>query len=401
MEKSAYTSQSLSESNTEQQLKKILFFTDLHFGIHSNSQKYINICTDTVSWIKDVCKNNSVTDVIFGGDFFDSRSSIDVRLMSIATQSLYSLADSNIKVYMILGNHDIYLRDATDVNSLLAYNANRNVEIVDKPKWLNDGKILLLPWGYGTVKNEIEYCGKETFVFCHQDFPKEFFIGGRSKKSDTDVSDKFSEFGFQKELINNVIKNNGNIFSGHIHHPSKIPLSDKSSIIIVGSPYETEFGFKGVPCGTFLIDIDNSKYEFIENPYNRKHIELHTSNIDLELEKTDVSNNFIRLVVDTQESFENISDIQRKIANKNPYHMFNTVFEFNQAAFVGNRDEIDNPLQSVNDSKLSKVDYVNDAIDKADFSNFTYEVEGKTVSVDKNELKKLTAEIFEKIGAKR
>ncbi len=382
-------------------MAKVLFFTDVHFGIHSNSQRYVDICTDTMEWIGKTCKERNIGEVVFGGDFFDSRSSIDVRLMSVATQSLYGLANGGLKIRLVVGNHDIYLRDATNVNSLVAYGANGNVEIVDKPTWLCDGTVLLLPWGYGTSDNAVALNGREKTVFCHHNFPKDFFIGGgKSKKSDTDVSDEFSEFGFQKNLVETVIANGGNIFSGHIHHPSEIPLADKSSIVIAGSPYETEFGFKNVPCGTFVVDTDTSGYEFVENPHSRKHVEVRTSSIDEDLDSKPIKSSFVRLVVDTQESFEAISDMQRKIGSLDPYYVLPTVFEFKSAAFVGGRDEDANPLESVNGSAMSKADYVNRAIDGADFSSFTYDDGGKAVEVSKDELKSIADGLFEKGNAK-
>lgn len=387
----------MNRNSSEYSGKRVLFFTDLHFGIHSNSQKYIDVCTQTVKWVGELCAERSISDVVFGGDFFDSRSSIDVRLMSIATQSLYGLADGGVHVHMVLGNHDIYLRDATDVNSLLAYGANENVTVYDRPTRLFDSTVLLLPWGYGTAESRIDVNGNEKTVFCHHGFPKEFFFGGgKLKKSDTDVSDDFSDFGIQDEIVKTVLSNDGNIFSGHIHHPSEIPIGDRSYIVIAGSPYETEFGFGNVPCGAYIVDVGDSSYEFVENPFNRKHVEIRSSEFGDGMLDKRVYGNFVRLVVDTQESFERVSEIQHAIAAMKPYHVLNTVFEFRQSAFVGGRDEEANPLGSVSKSALSKVDYVNAAIDKSDFSCFAYGDNGQN-AIDKGELKRMAAEIFGKV----
>lgn len=380
---------------------KTLFFTDMHFGIHSNSQKYMDVCTDTMKWISGLCAERGITDAVFGGDFFDSRSSIDVRLMSVATQSLYALADGGVRVRMIVGNHDIYLRDATDVNSLLAYGANGNVEIVDRPSWSEDGTVLLLPWGYGSRESPVKLRGTERTVFCHHCFTKEFFFGtGRNSKSDTDSSDEFEEFGFQKGLVETVAVNGGVIFSGHVHHPSTVPLGGKSEIVIAGSPYETEFGFGNVPCGTFVVDTTDSSHEFVPNPFSRRHVEVRSSEMSDSLSRKDVEGSFVRLVVDTQESFETISDMQRRIAALKPYHVFSTAFEFKNAAFVGDRDEIANPLESA-DRGMSKAEYVYKAVDCGDFADFTYDGgDGERKGVSKDEMKRIAFCLFEKGVAK-
>lgn len=389
---------------------RILFFTDIHFGIHANSQKYLDICKNTMTWIRDVAKQRNVDAVLFGGDYFDSRSSIDVKTMNIATESLYMLANEGFPVSMILGNHDLYLRDSTSIHSLIAYGGHKNVRIVDKPIFC-DNSVLILPWEYNGLEQLKGVDIKNIkYVFCHNNFPKTFFFNyGRgktvvkSKKSDTNTSSSFlEEFGLSDELMNGIIKNGGKIISGHIHQNQTIPLGNKSELIIAGSPYETEYGFGDVKCGVYIIDIDSDTVEFVENPYNVRHIEVKTSNSSHDLNKEFIEGAFVRLKVDTHESFENITKMQHTIANCNPYHIFNTIFDFASCPFGGRRNVEENPLQSLNAKTVSsKLDYILAAIDKADFNEFSYfDAESNTIHVDKNVIKTIATEICEKAGAR-
>ena len=390
---------------------KIFVFTDLHFGIHSNSQSYIDICSNTLKWISKYCAEHAIKDVLFMGDFFDSRASVDVKTLNFATQSLYDLADSGVNVTLILGNHDIYLRDSTSIHSLLAFGGHKGINIVDKDVAVDidncEHCALLLPWMHGIPSKKVEVPRRAKYVFSHHNFPSNFFMGGgfqkKKNRSDTFISKTpyEDEFGIQQEILDTVVENCGVFFSGHIHQHKTIPLKNGSSIIIEGSPYETSWGFNNVECGAYVVDFKNGIFEFVPNPHNKKHVEIRTSSSERDMENVDFKNSIVRLNVDTQESFDTISKLQSKINSMNPFSVENTKYEFTVAEFVGNRDEMENPLDSINSKVSSKLDYIINAIDKGDFSSFAFlDSDGNTSAIDKERLKEIATEIFDK-SAKR
>ena len=119
------------------------------------------------------------------------------------------------------------------------------------------------------------------------------------------------------------------------------------------------------------------------------------------MENVDFKNSIVRLNVDTQESFDTISKLQSKINSMKPFSVENTKYEFTVAEFVGNRDEMENPLDSINSKVSSKLDYIINAIDKGDFSAFAFlDSDGNTSAIDKERLKEIATEIFDK-SAKR
>ena len=384
---------------------KLLFFTDMHFGIHGNSPKYLEVCQNTMDWLRQLCAEEDVGGVLFGGDFFDSRTSIDVKTMNAATRSLYDLADTGVTINMILGNHDLYLKDSHSIHSLLAYDGNSRINVVSSPVTCCNGQVIILPWGYdgSTVDSK-----SVKWVFCHNDFPKEFFFNyGRGKtrsarkRSDTDASSTFKdEFGLDDGLMRNVVANGAVVLSGHVHQSQNISLG-KASIEIVGSPYETEYGFGDSKCGAVVVDFSDGTHRFFENPQNCRHVEIRTSSVDSDLKKMAVEGNFVRLKVDTQESFETISSIQRRILAKNPFHVFPTVFDFAACPFGGKRDETANPLSSLDGGAhgtvSSKLDYVLAAIDREDFGEFTYDDGSARGVPSKETLKELATAIYGKV----
>ena len=381
---------------------KILIFSDIHFGIHGNSEKYLNICVKTMEWISELCMEESVRNVIFMGDFFDSRSSIDVKTLNYASQSLINLSKRVDRVYMILGNHDLYLKDLTLIHSLSAYQGSETITVVQSP--LHGDGYSLLPWGYGKPQSD---GGKivprgTTYVFCHHDFPKSFFFGSPSTQSkrhgDTSTASRYDDIGMDESMIREVIGNDGFIMSGHIHKPRTIPLYENTSLIISGSPYETEYGFDGAECGAYILD--GSILSFFPNPHSKRHVELRTSSIDEDMKGVDFQNSFVRLKVDTQESFDTISKIQHMVASKNPYFIFNTVFDFEACPFTGKRDTVENPTAPLPNRVSSKLDYLNAAIDSADFSEFAFESGGERTTVDKSAVKELAKAYYDMVGGK-
>ena len=389
---------------------KALVFTDLHFGIHSNNESYIKICSDTLKWISDYCVSEKIGDIVFMGDFFDSRASIDVKTMNAATQSLYMLADKGIDITMILGNHDIYLRDSTSIHSLLAFGGHKRIRLVEEAECVEidgcDDKVLLLPWLYGTASKKVNVPRGTKYVFSHHNFPPDYFMGGGGRKrkqmSDTFISKTpyEDEYGIQQEVLEEVVENGGLFFSGHIHQRKVIPLKNSAEMIIEGSPYETSWGFNGADCGVYVVDFVSGSYIFISNPFNKKHVEIRTSDAEKDMEGVDFEHSIIRLNVDTQESFDTISKLQARINLMNPFSVENTKYEFTVAEFVGNRDDDSgNVIESICGKVSSKLDYVLGAIDRGDFTSFSYmDAEGNVHPVDKEKLKHMARELFEKKG---
>jgi len=88
-----------------------------------------------------------VKTVISCGDIFHARNAIDVNTMNIAYKLVSALA-KHCKVYLICGNHDIYMKTSTDVNSVNMFQDIENVVVVKDVMqgMLNDKRALLVPW---------------------------------------------------------------------------------------------------------------------------------------------------------------------------------------------------------------------------------------------------------------
>ena len=64
--------------------KKIGLFTDLHLGVQKDALNRLEETSKCIDWIIKEFKKQKVDWIIFDGDFFDSRFSINVQTLNYA-----------------------------------------------------------------------------------------------------------------------------------------------------------------------------------------------------------------------------------------------------------------------------------------------------------------------------
>ena len=156
------------------QNKKIGCFTDLHVGVSSDNKIRLNETMKCVHWIIEKFKNENVDYVIFLGDLFNSRYSVNVNTLNIGIEIVSLLSENFEYLFLIAGNHDVYYKNTNEVNSvsfLEKISANENIFVIDnEAKFIkiNETIIGLYPWAYDkeNLKN-IENYQIPNFGFGH------------------------------------------------------------------------------------------------------------------------------------------------------------------------------------------------------------------------------------------
>ena len=128
--------------------------SDIHIGVHQNSSQWHDITRDWAKWLRAELNRKQITDIIISGDFFHYRDEVAVNTIHFATEILQLWKDFNI--IMVVGNHDAYYKDRSDVNSLSVLNGWDNITVISTPTCVNllGKKVMFCPWG--TQLNEIE-----------------------------------------------------------------------------------------------------------------------------------------------------------------------------------------------------------------------------------------------------
>ena len=112
------------------------------------------------------------------------------------------------------------------------------------------------------------------------------------------------------------------IFSGHFHLRDEKKF-DNSTIVYIGNPFEMDFGDAYQRKGYYILDIQEGKYEFIENATTPKHIKVYLSKL-VKLKDIDsnfnsfLPNNIVKLVIDKNISSDHLDALVAKMSTFKP-----------------------------------------------------------------------------------
>jgi DNA repair exonuclease SbcCD nuclease subunit len=204
--------------------KKIGLFTDIHFGRRNNSRVHNQDCLDFITWFCKNVKAGNYSHICFLGDWFESRSAINIDTLEYSYRGLQMLNELNIPVYFVVGNHDLHRRTTREVHSVRMFQELKNIVVIDKPTMV-DG-ILFSPYlfdaEYGSL---IQY--NDAYAWAgHFEF-KNFVLTGFSK---------ILEHGPDHKLFAGPKK----IFSGHFHK-----RQGQDNVRYIGNPFGMDFGDAG------------------------------------------------------------------------------------------------------------------------------------------------------------
>lgn len=359
---------------------KVLVFTDLHLGLKSASKSRLAICINVVKDIIKHIKENDIKTVIFCGDWNHVRVSTENNVLNVSYKLISALA-KHARVILIVGNHDAYMKNSVDINSLVVFNNISNVEVVSSVETtsINGNSTLLVPWlGDLTVQPKESY----DMIFGHFDVSHQYLVksyiedhSGKITTSDNIINDLqhnnllMSSENIQKNAGDyvgdfiEVVKRNGVIFSGHIHGHREF-LAKGRQFIMVGSPYQQNLGEKNNSCGFYVINNDNS-YEFHEITSVPKHIELQMSQIAKDIEAFDFSiikGNIVHKIYDIDVNRADDVKISQKINDWHPYEELLPDYDVD----LTTNSEIKMQNESIELIKKSKLDYIKSYIQNID-----------------------------------
>ena len=84
--------------------KKLAVFTDIHFGLKSNSKLHNDDCEEFVDWYIDLAKKHGCETGMFCGDWHHNRNSVNITTMDASIRSLEKIGKAFDKFYFFPGN---------------------------------------------------------------------------------------------------------------------------------------------------------------------------------------------------------------------------------------------------------------------------------------------------------
>ena len=204
--------------------KKAAVFTDIHFGLKSNSTLHNEDCLAFVQWATEKAQEQGCETCLFLGDWHNHRASINIVTLNYSLRALEHMNNNFERVFFIPGNHDLYYRDRRDIQSVEFAKHLPNVTICND--WFTDGDVTIAPWLCGDDHKRIPSL-KGQYMFGHFELP------GYLMNAMVEMPDHGE---VRREHFNNF----EHVFTGHFHK-----RQTKKNITYIGNCFPHNYADAG------------------------------------------------------------------------------------------------------------------------------------------------------------
>jgi len=267
---------------------KLAIIGDTHYGVRNDNKAFYdhkkkffdNVFFPTID-------KEKITSIIHLGDLVDRRKYINYQTLQRMKQDFIDpIFDRDIFLHLILGNHDTYFKNTSELNSVNELLGNEaSIQIIKNPTQLtfDNLDILFLPWinkenmeeSFDAIKNS-----KATIAMGHLGITG-FEMGAGVRYNDS--------HGTNPDLSAESFRSFDLVFSGHFHNSN----SD-GNISYLGAPFEFTWADSGHNRGFHIFDTNTKQLTFIKNPYRMFHSILYEGQ-DVDISK--FAGSYIKLIV--------------------------------------------------------------------------------------------------------
>lgn len=313
---------------------KIALLADLHFGVKKSDQTFQQSQLRFLKgqFINEI-KEQGIDTIVICGDVFDTRQSVNVQTQNVVID-WFKNALNDFNVHIIVGNHDMYTTNSTEVNSLKMIDLLPNVTVYETPTKtiIGNKEVLMLPWVTDYSQFDTLLLENYHTAFAHLDIVG-FDMGGRLSEGGLTIKDVMSKID--------------NTYTGHYHSRSHREFNGKT-ITYVGSPYQITRIDKGTERGYGVLDLDTDAFNWHDNMESMKFIEFIYPDYDTNLVKGNVID--LKIPFEKQNETKKIYDLVQKLEKFEPAYPIN-VFNMENTE---NQQEIEIDVNSLNLTNLFK-----------------------------------------------
>lgn len=224
---------------------KIAFFTDLHFGKRQDSIQFTEDCFEFVKWATLRAQREGASCLVFGGDWHHNRTHLNLYTMRRSLAALRHISSNFEKVFIILGNHDLYFKEALSVHSMEFAREFKNIFLIEEPTRLSEN-VSLVPWLVDSAKDKVQSV-MAPFLFGHFEISRFRFNSGQVVEHAS-----LSPEDFVGASV---------VFSGHFHNRQKIVCDEGHTILYTGAAFPHNYEDAGQrERGLTIIDTDSGDH---------------------------------------------------------------------------------------------------------------------------------------------
>ena len=212
--------------------KKAIFFTDIHFGLKSNSRIHNKDCLAFIDFVIEQGRANNCETCVFLGDWHHNRASLNISTLNYSVQAIDKLSEGFANVVFLPGNHDEHYRDTREMNSIVWAKKYDNVRLYDDITVEDD--VCVMPWLVGKEFAQVPKI-ESKYMFGHLELPN-FYMNamvrmpdvGELKREDLKCETVFTGH-FHKRQTHKNITYIGNAFP---HNYADVADDDRGVMIL-------------------------------------------------------------------------------------------------------------------------------------------------------------------------
>jgi DNA repair exonuclease SbcCD nuclease subunit len=308
--------------------KKVACFTDIHFGLKSNSGTHLRDCEEFVDWYIDNAKKQGCDTGIFLGDWSHNRNSLNLITLDTSIRCLEKLGAAFEQFFWFPGNHDLFYKDKRDIHSSAFGKHIPGVTVVEGVTTIGD--VTLVPWLVGDEWKTISQV-KSKYMFGHFELPL-FYMNAMVQMPD------------HGELQASHFTHQDYVFSGHFHK-----RQSRGKIHYIGNAFPHNFADSwDDERGMMIMDWGGEpKYINWDNCPKYRHVKLS----DL-IDKKDTimqSKMHLKVNLDIDISFEEANFIKETFTND---------YDIREISLIQDKVNLEGTYEDNPDAKFESVDQI-------------------------------------------
>jgi DNA repair exonuclease SbcCD nuclease subunit len=328
--------------------KKVACFTDIHFGLKSNSTTHLDDCEEFVDWYVETAQAKGCETGIFLGDWSHNRNSLNLITLDTSLRCLEKLGKAFEQFFWFPGNHDLYYKDKRDIHSSSFGRHIPGVTVVESVTTM-DG-VTLVPWLVGDEWKSIEKI-KSKYIFGHFELPL-FYMNAMVQMPD------------HGELQSHHFKFPDYVFSGHFHKRQQ-----RDKVIYIGNAFPHNFADNWDDERGMMILEWGGTPEFIDWPDCPKYRVVKLSDLIDRKEEIMKSKMYLKVHLDIDISFEEANFIKET---------FMTDYDIREISLIQDKTNLDGTYEDNPETKFESVDQI--VLEQ--LLNLEYEQYNKTTLLD-------------------
>ena len=227
---------------------RLILTADIHCGIPGK----IKDCIWSMDIIRQYANDNNIDEVLILGDLFHDRVSLNIEVLNAVYNQLKQSKEDGQHWLTFPGNHDMYMKNSWEVNSLRVL--GEVITVYDKVGAISIGKIkfLVIPFVYYESKYmetlaEVEKQADENDILLTH-----IGVNG-AKLNECFLLKNWNIVDFSKSKFKQI-------YTGHFHCHQQVG----HNVWYPGSPIPFRFDEGLVDHGFFVLDLDTKKHTFIK-----------------------------------------------------------------------------------------------------------------------------------------